>query len=223
MKHPARTSVQVSESLHHRLNAYALVASTAGVGVLALANHAEAKIVYTSAHHVIRPHTRYQLDLNHDGIGDFTFVDKYGCNFDYCYGSLAANPAAGNGVEGFEGLSGFLSAYALKRGSQIGPKHPFSGQLMAGAGMGTIGKWANVTNRYLGLRFQVNGQTHYGWARLNVSVTNSATITATLTGDAYETIPNKPIIAGQTHGKDEGTLGRLAQGAAGIAVRWQER
>jgi hypothetical protein len=50
MKPTARTSVQLSESLHHRLNAYALVASAAGVGLLALANHAEAKIVYTPAH-----------------------------------------------------------------------------------------------------------------------------------------------------------------------------
>jgi hypothetical protein len=31
--------------------------------------------------------------------------------------------------------------------------------------------------------------------------------TATLTGYAYETIPNKSIIAGKTHGKNAATLG----------------
>jgi len=39
---------------------------------------------------------------------------------------------------------------------------------------------------------------------------------AILTGYAYETIPNKLIIAGQTHGRDEATLGRLAQGVSGV-------
>jgi hypothetical protein len=42
-------------------------------------------------------------------------------------------------------------------------------------------------------------------------------ITATLTGYAYETIPNKPIIAGETNGPDaftvqERSLGHLAAG-----------
>jgi hypothetical protein len=35
-------------------------------------------------------------------------------------------------------------------------------------------------------------------------------------GHAYETIPNKSIIAGQTHGKHEATLGHLATGASAI-------
>jgi hypothetical protein len=34
--------------MHHQLNMYALAASVAGVGVLALAQPAEAKILYTN-------------------------------------------------------------------------------------------------------------------------------------------------------------------------------
>ena len=49
MKLPTRVPSQVSESLHKRLNAYALAASAAGLGVLAFAPPAEAKIVYTPA------------------------------------------------------------------------------------------------------------------------------------------------------------------------------
>ena len=85
------------------------------------------------------------------------------------------------------------------------------------------GPWANggegVKNRYLGLRLIIKGKIHYGWARLNVKVTLAPSITATLTGYAYETIPNKPIVAGKEHGEDEATLGRLAQGASGVAAR----
>jgi len=51
------------------------------------------------------------------------------------------------------------------------------------------------------------------------SDTHPFRITGLVTGYAYETIANKPIIAGQTHGKDEATLGRLAQGASGVVSR----
>ena len=50
---------------------YALAASAAGLGVLALSQPADAKIVYTKTHHVIRLGQHYDLDLNRDGITDF--------------------------------------------------------------------------------------------------------------------------------------------------------
>ncbi len=40
--------------------------------MLALAQPAEGKIVYTPAHHVIDYGASYKLDLNHDGITDFS-------------------------------------------------------------------------------------------------------------------------------------------------------
>jgi len=92
----------------------------------------------------------------------------------------------------------------------------------SGAESRTSGQWLYTKNRYLGFQFIIGGQTHYGWARL--AVTQRAKrhgIQATLTGYAYETIPNKPIIAGKTKGPDmvtlpldteAGTLGHLALG-----------
>jgi hypothetical protein len=62
------------------------------------------------------------------------------------------------------------------------------------------GLWLNAQHRYLGLKFMIQGQVHFGWARLNVSVTHDF-FTATLTGYAYETIPNKPIITGDILGE----------------------
>jgi hypothetical protein len=64
------------------------------------------------------------------------------------------------------------------------------------------GQWVNVANRYLGLKFLIKGKIHYGWARLSVKVQGHA-ITATLTGYAYETIPNKYFF----YGKGDGTFG----------------
>src|SRR5579864_108267 len=72
MKRPARVSSLLSESLHQRVNAYALAASAAGVGVLALTQAAEAKIVYTPVNISIPLNGGLiQIDLNKDGINDF--------------------------------------------------------------------------------------------------------------------------------------------------------
>jgi hypothetical protein len=86
------------------------------------------------------------------------------------------------------------------------------------------GEWKNVSRRFLGLEFRINGENHFGWARLSVrsSASNCAT-RAILTGFAYETDPNRPINAGQTREDantgevnldvaEPATLGRLARG-----------
>jgi hypothetical protein len=185
---------------------------------MAMAKPAEAKIVYHPVHRVIGPSHSYNLDLNHDKVTDFTIRNYYGCNQDYCVGILSALPAAGNGVAGAKGFLGIPYAYALSGGAVIGPRQPFSGQLMASDNMGTLGRWLNVSHRYLGLRFQIKGTIHYGWARLNV-VDNNTRITATLTGYAYETVANKVIVAGKIEGPDvitlePGSLGALAAGSS---------
>jgi hypothetical protein len=102
-------------------------------------------------------------------------------------------------------------------------------------GADRAGRWVNVRSRYLGLKFRIKGKVHYGWARLNVTVGNSR-ITSTLTGYAFETIPNKPIVTGATKGPDDieptaslnppasepATLGALAMGAPGLAI-WRRK
>jgi hypothetical protein len=241
MKHasrPTRKIVNLSESVHQRINAYAIAAGAAGVGVLALAQPVEAKIVYTPTHHVIGKNGRYKLDLNHDKIADFILVNTHGCNTDYCVDGLSALPFGGNGVEGAKGFLSIPYASALKHGAQIGAKAHFSGRLMASSqsGQGSLGRWLNVTNGYLGLKFAIKGKIHYGWARLTVQVLGGAFIKTTLTGYAFETIPNKAIVAGQTKGTENtsveetnaapthepATLGLLALGSPGLSAWHRE-
>jgi hypothetical protein len=146
---------------------------------------------------------------------------------------MAGLAAFGNAVQGDGGL-----ASALSKGALIGPQQRFIssegslGEVMVEFwstpdGGGSTGRWANLSNRYLGLRFRIGGKVHYGWARLSVEVGNG--IVTTMTGYAYETTPNKAIRAGQTQGPaDDGmspdltgagipslerkTLGQLALG-----------
>jgi hypothetical protein len=69
-----------------------------------------------------------------------------------------------------------------------------------------FGNWLDVKNRYLGFEFVIKGKVHYGWARLSVKNNDGGNIEGTLTGFAYETIPNKPIIAGKTESAEEGSI-----------------
>lgn len=221
MKKYSQDHENTSGSFHQLLNAYALAASSAGVTLLALAEPSAAEIIYTPAHHVIADRGSYRLDLNHDGTTDLTIQNNYvhSCTGDSCRTSeaLVTKLSGTNQV-----VYNFYGAVALKKGMQIGDEKAFHGgaERMVDVNYSftyPMGSWINVKNRYLGIKFKIKGQIHYGWARLNVRVEMPLTITATLTGYAYETVPNKPIVAGKTEGPDvvtvePGSLARLAVG-----------
>jgi len=230
----------LSPSTCRRLNAYALAAGAAGVSVLALGQTAEAKVVYTPAHQpILGPRGFYGIDLNHDGTIDFGITNTTNFNTDQAFSNLFVKAEAGNAVVGTFVYFAFPpNARAMKSGSQIGQSLRFfqkSAKLVSyysgGGGQSAHGNWINVGDRYLGLAFQLNGKTHFGWARLSVKILKQGLrIQAILTGYAYETEPNTPIKAGQTSGSEDalsgpeprpqatGALGLLAAGNAGLEL-----
>ena len=243
--------------LHHRLTTYALVAGAAGVSLLALAPPSEAEVVYTRTNKVIGRDGTYNLDVNNDGIVDYRLAEH--ANQDGNFGTvqiLSVQAATANQVAcpSTFCISGDSYAIALGLGSTIGSQqHPRGWKggltpmafefLRKGGGVyysfNTFG-WVNVQDRYLGLRFKINGAYHYGWARLTVKFhggpPDQRTWETQLTGYAYETVAGKSITAGQTKGNsDDGNgsdasmqrnpqafqfaaLGKLALGSGGIAL-----
>jgi hypothetical protein len=206
-----KTASNLPESIHRQLNMYAIAAGAAGVSLLAGAQPADAKIVYTPTNQKIA--SSYNLDLNGDGKTDFTITlggrVMPGCSG---YRALDETPASHNGAELDQN-----GALALYQGDRIGFGGYF-GQtkaLMAAFRVhltihppfcvtNFFGNWWDVTDRYLGLKFKFHGKPHYGWARLTVHFVHYGGIhilEATITGYAYETIPGKAIKAGQTHGR----------------------
>ena len=226
MKH--RTAVILPDSIRHQLDRYALAASAAGVGMLALTQPLEAKIAYTKAHKPLYPNSYIGLDLNHDGKYDFAF-SNFSAGTSPNYGWLWVLPNnSTNEVMGYHTSVGRWDASALRAGTKIKANTKFVQEVafvMAGSYQHTAstsrrGPWVDVRNRYLGLKFGIQGKTHYGWARLNVSCAKGR-CTGLLTGYAYETVANKGIIAGKTKGPDvitvqPATLGHLAAGASAI-------
>ena len=200
----ARTSL-TTQPLNPRLDkmiaAYATAAGAVGVAILAAGQPAEAKIVYTKTRVTITDITHtYALDLNHDGITDF--------NLGFCscvpHGNgvaLSSSRGMGNGAVTTPGY--MFSAIVLKSGAPIGPAQMFVGAgddaFMANTGSYgapySSGPWAGGKSGYLGLKFMINGQIHFGWARVTVTKHIGEVV---LTGYAYETTANKHLKAGQT-------------------------
>jgi hypothetical protein len=154
-----RDVAHLSGSLNRRLGQYALAASSAGVGRLALAQSAEAKIVYTKTHQVIGANGVYNLDLNHDGIVDFVIQQIDYCNSTSCFGFqryFLAKEALGNAVQGRIGMSNRHYAGALRANAWIGARQRFISRGHNGETMlfvwedqdfrtlYTFGKWNNV-------------------------------------------------------------------------------
>jgi hypothetical protein len=148
-------------------------------------------------------------------------------------------------------------AAALQPGATIGSSQAFVGTgvrvYMGGrdfySGSNTAQKWngpwvnggEGVKNRYLGLKFKIDGEFHYGWARLTVITTRHQGFVTFLTAYAYETTANKSIVAGQIHGAEEASvttpaapivpanpayrpasLGLLGLGASGLSI-WRRQ
>jgi len=232
-------------SVHAQLNMYALAAGSAGVAFLALTQPANAKVVYTAAHvPILGPLGHYSIDLNHDGIVDFGLANTTNYNTDQQFWNLSARGVRGNSVAGTFVYRGFpVNAHAFSAGQEIGPPTKFFGGnaklasfYAGGGGYSAHGNWVGATDRYLGVKFQIGGQTHYGWVRLNVRVLiRPVRIIALLTGYAYETDPDTPITAGATStdaalnpdtsiapDRTAATLGMLAMGTPGLSI-WRRR
>lgn len=228
-------------SSEKRLISYALSASAAGLGALALATTAQAEVVYTPTYASIPLQAYgegagYRLDLNGDGIADFKLVNS---TFGHG-GNALVEPA--NRINRVFGTGSLASAF--QPGASIGPAGPFAhrgpheGATLMGnwsvssGGRTSRGPWQDAHNLYLGLKFFINGEAHFGWARLSYH-----TGSMILTGYAYETVANKAITAGAERGADaavdsspdfkapspiHASLGHLAQGAAGLTA-WRRK
>ena len=64
-------------------------------------------------------------------------------------------------------------------------------------GSSTYANWVGVNDKYLGVRFSIGANTHYGWVRLSVS---ASVANITIKDYAYQTLPGVGITAGQLVG-----------------------
>jgi hypothetical protein len=217
----AKEPRNLAPRLTKHLLAYAAVAGAAA----ATASRAEAEIIATQVHTSI--HYDYYLDLNHDGINDF-HIHSYYFSVD---GSVTVKPLIqGNRIVADAQSCYPLGAAALPLGAVIGPGKPFNANANCMAldlGGFYIGPWVDVQDHYLGFAFVIDGKIHFGWARLSMKYFTCFGCIEWIEGYAYETIPGKAIIAGDTGQSTQAsgqpaTLGALAAGAPALNL-WRKQ
>lgn len=256
-----RSRSPLSAGLEKNLSSYALAAGSAGVALLACVQPADAKVVVTKVDIPVPINAGpVNFDINGDGQNDFGLSaanfptntctearskptgkngrQPLGCFFNDRLNVIPVQAANEVWQEGLSFYGGEPCAADLGRGVRIDRLRPFAaGKILMTGEEGTseghqlCGSWTQATNKhYLGVKFlDKESKVHYGWVRVINSFTH-----ATITAYAYETIPNKPILAGAITEDDEtsllgpsvaippplqpATLGHLALGAAGLAA-----
>jgi hypothetical protein len=151
-----------------QLAAYAMAAGASCLGLLASSQPAAAKIVYTKVDQELPVDVPFPLDLNDDGIADFSLYFGAGN-----YGSfgISITPEQTNEVAGYcLRLSGTCWASALRPGVRVGANlrlGPYNDMVFGGCSFPARqsssscegrGPWDNVQHRYLGFEFFVKGQ-----------------------------------------------------------------
>jgi len=200
------------QAVDSKLARYAL----AGSALLGVPFTAQADIIYTPGPVTVNP--SQTIPINFNPLGDAT------TDFSISTGSA--------GIPSFISINGavntrFTTGLApLNLGDAITLANTTvgGGNLMKSHTGPTYdypwGGVANGSSRFLGVRFDIAGQGHLGWAEISLQ---KDTPSATVLGYAYETVEGQSIIAGATT-PEPSSIALFAAGAAGIlALRRRRR
>lgn len=175
---------------------------TAMVGaVLAAGNLANAQVIYTDIPDTtLLTGDTYPLDLNNDGITDYVMGVTPNLNSTFnsveIYVSSATNT---NAVAASLGPASYYYPFLIESGALINqadtwlPAFPFASLLFIYTTGVIQGNWqGGIADGFMGLRFKISGQTHYGWVRLDVA---SDAKSAVIKDYAYNSTPDSGIVA----------------------------
>lgn len=137
------------------------------------------------------PNASYSLDLNNDTIVDFAII--FGMSSKVMCFTQGKNAYLGNYQN-----SNYLARALSKSNSICDSLSTWYDSIKPGvmAWDTNIGYWVGAKDKYLALKLVKGSNTYFGWARFDVTE-NSGSFT--LKDYAYESTPNKCIMAGKTN------------------------
>ncbi len=179
---------------------------------------AKAQIVYTDVIPDTTINTNggvYALDLNNDGITDFNITYSTTIISATCGGTphtstninIRITPLGVNAVGNDPTypsallLNSLIDSSSFTWLNNVNQILTYKYWHCIGFGMSHFwiasytGHWNGAVDKYIPLRLYVGSQKYYGWVRLNV---DSPAVRFTVKDYGYNSIPNQPILAGQT-------------------------
>lgn len=199
-------------TLDNKLKKYTSLAG----GLAAVAGGVNGQVIYTDVNPdatVTGNGSIYTVDFNNDAVVDISF-DTFSGSGTYLYNGITINYTAtganasvssGNGWMGSSTSNGGMNMLNVSSGAAIGgsgafatgtgrlgvagsfsvPAFGYSGPIAAGNFLGVEG--------FVAVKFDISGNTHYGWVRLDVSSDGSV---LTIKDFAYDGTPDATILAG---------------------------
>ncbi|MBC8045604.1 MAG: T9SS type A sorting domain-containing protein [Fimbriimonadaceae bacterium] len=195
------------KKLYKNNSAQKLAAYSAMAGAfVALGTNAEAQVVFTdiSPDEEIEIGDLFELDINDDGETDFIFqaTSTTGGSWSFArvFGSITTSMYAfGNSSNRFIGYSGPALPYgsALDEGDEISSGGDFLtlnvAFLASVYGGITYGAFADQDDKFLGVKFVVGSDLHFGWILMDATV---SPVSVTLKAMGYDSTAETTILAG---------------------------
>jgi hypothetical protein len=216
------TTKQNKTSTAKRLSAYSTIAAATAVG----AGSANAANVYWDIDDLSSDGSANKIWFNMPegsaGLASSPTVDEDGEFRFYkttssSYGFIGQAPGAAGGFAGtISSSSGYVTPTALTSGASV------SGGLTFGAYASTSSAWAALDDfdGYLGLQFEISGETHYGWAEISSNATSLS-----LKSFGYNTTADEAATPNLAVNQipEPSSLALLALGATGLMRRRRQK
>ena len=209
-----------ASKLDKQLMAYSLAAGAVLVG----GQTANATIIHTDLDpHVVLNTNNATLDFDFGNCGTNQFLIKYrniGQNYRNSLMAKTDNASwrggTGNGSSGPSALD--YGQNVKNIATSVWGRHTNKSRNLAQNYTYSLvynGHFLNTSNKYIGVRFHISGNQHYGWIQFG------GVKTGIITGYAYNDEIDGDIFAGQTV-PEVGSLGLLALGAVGLTA-WRKK
>ncbi|MFN0276518.1 MAG: T9SS type A sorting domain-containing protein [Chitinophagales bacterium] len=215
----------------NKLAAYSAMAGA----FIAVGTDANAQVTYVDiSDELVEIGELFEMDLDGDSQGDLLFqvVSTSGgsWSFNRVFGYISTSVySMGDPSNNVIGYSGAFLPYgsALNSGDNIGAGEDFLsvynvaflGSIYGGI---TYGPWADQTDKYLGVKFIVGGNTHYGWVRMDATV---GPVSLTIKDYAFDATPDMAIAAGDVGGGgltcDTPSPSVLVVSSTGAKIAWE--
>lgn len=198
-----------------KLSKYSMVSS----GALLAATVSQAAIIYTDLdpdeNVTVAGGETYELDLDADGNPDFLFSTAVNSSSSW-YAVVArgqwsnSSGSYGNSKNDFVGYSqGPSSDWMYVSAVPMSNAIDSSASFLEGTGRSDMwlpslwkgqlyGDWNNRTDNFIGVRFDISGDTHYGWIRASsIADRNSGEVELTIHDYAYNDVADEEIFTGE--------------------------